>query len=429
MKLIDIHIKPILDSRSNPTLEAVLTTEGGAFEASVPAGKSTGAHEAAVIDPQEAPEKLKVIKDRLLSTEAGTQSEFDEMLIDLDGTSNKSRLGANVILALSVAWARAYAHETKKELYISLRDELSLKGVKIEDRHPYPIFNVINGGAHVHIPEEWNKKGRGALDFQEFQIIPETRDFALALSLGAEFYRKLKAALEKKFGKENVLMGDEAGFFAPFASNEEALEIMHELIESQRYPIKIGLDIAATQLYKDSMYMVDGNPLSAQELMEKYGRLIHAFPIISIEDPFHEEDFQSFAQFTAQTNADATQTDVNERGTHVSSQHTSVLVITDDLTTTNHDRLQQAINTKSGNCILVKPNQIGSVSETLDVIALAHANGWEQVISHRSGETMDDFIGDLAVAAGAWGIKAGAPGRPERIVKYNRILDIVQNRK
>ena len=402
MRITDIQIKTILDSRSQPTLQSMLTTPHGVFEASVPSGKSTGAHEAAVIDPATGQEKLDVVGDRLFTSDFEAIAEFDGLLKELDGTENKSRLGGNMILALSMAWCRAKAIEEKMELFAFLRKELAVRGTSIPDQVPHPMCNVINGGAHAALK---------ALDFQEFQVIPTTRDFALGFSVSAEYYTKLKAILIKKFGEEKVQLGDEAGFSCPFASNEEALDIMSELIESQKYPLRIGLDAAATQFFGDGVYMVEGNPLTVDDLMKKYEQLAHTFPIISIEDPFHEEDFDSFSSFF----------------TKVMKDRSDFLVITDDLTTTNPKRLQTAIDKKSGNTILVKPNQIGSISETLDVITQAYKNGWHAVVSHRSGETMDDFIGDLAIASGAWGIKAGAPGKPERIAKYQRILDIVQN--
>ncbi len=420
MKISEIQIKIILDSRGQPTLQGILTASHGVFEASVPAGKSTGAHEAAVIDPETANGKLSVIKERLLASNCKNIAEFDLLLKELDGTENKSRLGGNLMLALSMAWVRARAVEEKKELHQFLKEELLTRNAKIPNSIPHPIFNVINGGAHAALK---------SLDFQEFQVVPTTDDYPLALSIGAEYYRKLKAVLVKKFGEDKVALGDEAGFSCPFSSNEEALEIMAELIEKQKYPLTIGLDAAATQFYKDGAYMVDENPLTTEDLMQLYEKLIHVYPIVSIEDPFQEEDFESFAKLMTRINADI---HADTRGSISENQRpdqrkSATLVITDDLTTTNPKRLQTAIDKKSGNAILVKPNQIGTISETLDVITQAYANGWHAVVSHRSGETMDDFIADLAIAAGAWGIKAGAPGRPERIAKYSRILEIVQN--
>lgn len=403
MKLTDIQAKTILNSREQPTVQIVMTTAHGVFEASAPSGKSTGAHEAAVIDPHTAEGKLSTIKEQLMVHECETMSEFDALLKKIDGTENKSNLGANLILPLSMAWARGQAVKQRIPLYEFFKKELESRGVVCILHIPHPIFNVINGGAHTVVR---------ALDFQEFQVIPTTQDFALGFSVGCEYYRKLGALLEKKFGKENKKLGDEAGYSCPFKSNQEALDSMAELIESQKYPLRIGLDSAATQFYiqKENVYLIGEKKLSAQELMGEYKKLVHAYEMVSIEDPFYEEDFNNFARLTDNVSQ-------------------SARVITDDLTTTNPIRLQIAIDKKAGNTILVKPNQIGTVSETLDVIAQAHKAGWRTIVSHRSGETMDDFIADFAVGAGTWGIKAGAPGAPERLIKYQRVLEIVQSKK
>jgi len=242
-------------------------------------------------------------------------------------------------------------------------------------------------------------------------VIPSVEDFGIALSIGREFYNKLQRFLWEKFGKENVSLGDEAGFSALFKNNEEAIEILAELVAKYKYPLRIGLDTAATQFYTDGFYSIDGKKYSADELNEYYLKLIETYNILSIEDPFYEESFDSFASLTAELRGP----DADLRGR---------LVIADDLTTTNPERLKTAINKKSGNAILIKLNQIGTLTETLNVIKTAYENKWQAVVSHRSGETMDDFIADLAVAVGAWGIKSGAPAAPERLVKYERILKI-----
>jgi len=432
MKISDINLKIILDSRGKETLEAELRADSRGLNAdlrgiaSVPAGKSTGAHEAFVLEPKLALEKFKEIKPQILVAFASgrieSQKEFDNFLISLDGTENKSSLGGNLILSLSLAFARLKTKSEGKELFQYINKELGINNQKLGT--PKPIFNVINGGAHAQ-----NK-----LEFQEFQVIPTVDDFGIALSIGKEFYRKLQEFLENKFGKENIFLGDEAGFSAPFRNNEEALEILADLIEKYKYPLRIGLDVAATQFFKDSFYIVDGKKYSAEELKDYYLKLIDAYNIISIEDPFQEEDFDSFASLTADSyGLRRINTDKNI-SINQSNQHQSVLVITDDLTTTNPERLETAIDKKSGNAILIKPNQIGTLTETLNVVKLAYEsptqncvgdeNNWQAVVSHRSGETMDDFIADLAVGINAWGIKAGAPAKPERLAKYNRILEI-----
>ena len=406
MKILNINLKIILDSRGKETLEAELKSADFSASASVPAGKSRGTHEAFVLEPKKALEKFESIKLQILSQDFNSQEVFDNFLIAIDGTENKSNLGGNLILSLSLAFARLKAKEENKELFEYI---CQMSGVKCQmSKLPKPIFNVINGGSHAT-----NKESK--LEFQEFQVIPETDDFNLGFSLGKIFYRKLGDYLMEKFGKENVVLGDEAGYSAPFRSNEEAIESIAEVIEKYKHPLRIGLDIAASQFYKDSFYLIGDKKYSAEELKEYYLRLIETYNILSIEDPFNEESFDSFASLTSQINADRTQIGVD----------TQTLIITDDLTTTNPKRLKTAIEKKSGNAILIKPNQIGTLTETLKVIELAYKNNWQTVVSHRSGETMDDFIADLAIGINAWGIKAGAPAKPERIAKYERILKIL----
>lgn len=403
MKISDAKLRIILDSRGKETLEAELFSGDFSAKASVPAGKSTGIHEAFVLEPKKAIEKFESIKPQILAESASrwidNQENFDNFLISLDGTENKSNLGANLILALSLAFARFKAKSEGKELfqYINQQSVISNQQFKI----PKPIFNVINGGSH-----STNKDSK--LDFQEFQIIPEMNDFKMAFSLGKIFYRKLGDYLRQKFGAGNIILGDEAGYCAPFRNNEEALEAIAEVIEKYNYPVRIGLDVAASQFFKGDHYLIDGKKYSADKLKNYYLKLIDTYNILSIEDPFCEESFEDFAELLA------------------ALDKKDNLVITDDLTTTNLERLKTAINKKSGNAILIKLNQIGSLTETLKVIKLAYENNWQAVVSHRSGETMDDFIADLAVGIGAWGLKAGAPAKPERLVKYERLIKIYE---
>ncbi|TRZ64348.1 MAG: phosphopyruvate hydratase [Spirochaetia bacterium] len=433
MKIFDASIKIIKDSRGKDTLEAKLYTDSHGLEnrltrisvsASAPSGKSRGAHEAFVLEPKMAVEKFEEIKSKILEKDFSSQEEFDNFLISLDGTPNKGNLGGNLTLVLSLAFARLKAKNENKELFQYIKEILNLKS-QISNL-PRPFFNVINGGAHATHP-------KSKLDFQEFQIIPDTQDFRMALDLGQEFYRKLREFLENKFGKENVMLGDEAGFSCPFKSNEEAIEILADLIVKYSYPLKIGLDAAATQFYKlqttndkqGGVYVLGGKECSAEELNNFYLKIIEAYGVSSIEDPFYEEAFDSFASLTALTNTDYTRTNAESSPQKsVLSQYKSVLVITDDLTTTDFERLKTAIEKKSGNAILIKPNQIGTLTETINVIKLAYENNWQAVVSHRSGETMDNFIADLAVGIRAFGIKAGAPSASERMAKYQRMLEI-----
>lgn len=402
MKIIDASIKIISDSRGKETLEAELKSEDFLAKASVPAGKSTGTHEAFVLEPKKALEKLEEIKSLILDKDFGSQEEFDNFLIELDATENKNNLGGNLILSLSLAFARLKAKSEKKELYKYISD---VGGINLTNKFPNFIFNVINGGAHAN-----NK-----LDFQEFQVISQINDPAIALSVGEEFYRKLGWKLESKFGKENIILGDEAGYSAPFSSNEEALDILYELINEKKYPLKIGLDVAASQFYKDGNYFIDGKKYSARELKNYYLDLIERYNILSIEDPFFEEAFNDFSSLASSLHC------IVGSQFNVSN---GKLVITDDLTTTNLRRLKNAVDKKSGNAILIKLNQIGSLIETLEVVKFAYQNGWQAIVSHRSGETLDDFIADLAIGVGAWGLKAGAPAKPERLAKYERVLRI-----
>lgn len=416
MQIKSISVKIILDSRGKETLEAEFISENFSVTSSVPSGKSTGSHEVFVLEPKKALEKFTSIKHEILAASGRikTQREFDKFLIALDGTKNKSHLGGNLILVLSLTFARLKAKSQGQELwqYIQSIQQYNTKTLK-HFEFPKPIFNVINGGAHAN----------NSLSIQEFQVIPTVNDFAIGLSIGKEFYKKLYKILETKFGKENIKMGDEAGFSAPFKSDEEAVEILNDLIKKNHYPLHIGLDAAATSFYSSAgdlakednerdIYVVDGREYAAERLEKYYLNLAEHYGIISIEDPFYEEAFKDFSRMTKS----------------MAKINNNSLIITDDLTTTNHDRLEKAIKEKSGNAILVKLNQIGTLTETLDVVSLAYKNNWKVVVSHRSGETMDNFIADLAVAVGAWGIKAGAPAKPERLAKYDRLLEIYKGK-
>jgi len=396
MKITGGDIKVILDSRGKETLEASFIAGDLSASASCPSGKSTGAHEAFVLEPKLAVEKFKSAEDEIIQAfgRAENQKDFDEFLINLDGTSNKQNLGGNLTLVLSLVFARLKAQEQGIELhkYIS-----SLLDTKSQASALFPIFNIINGGVHA----------QNNLTFQEFQVIPQVKDFGMALGMGQELYKKLREFLEQKFGKENLLLGDEGGFSAEFKNDEEAIEIIAELIKKYNYPMKIGLDTAASQFFADGKYKIGGKEYSKEELEEFYLNLIKTYDILSIEDPFDEESFDSFAELTGKIAPEGR------------------LVITDDLTTTNPDRLETAIEKKSGNAILIKLNQIGTLSETLRVVDLAYKNNWKTIVSHRSGETTDDFIADLAVGINAWGLKSGAPFPPERMVKYERALKII----
>lgn len=401
MKIHDIVGKIIQDSRGAETLEATMFWDNNgqimSASASAPSGKSTGVHEAFVFEPSKALAMLESIKQDVLAKDFASQKEFDDFLIALDGTENKERLGGNLILVLSLAFARIKAREEGKELFRYIRD---ISGLEIVGNRMvrYPIFNVINGGAHAN-----NK-----LDFQEFQVIPMVEGFAEALRVGKEYYEKLGEAIRQKFGAENVSLGDEAGYSAPFESNEEAIALMKSVIVANNFQLRVGLDAAASGFFEDGGYMVEGGRVSSQELLGMYHDLIFRYDILSLEDPFEQEAFGDFKMLYQRLN----------------QGNLDTMLITDDLTTTNPKRFEHAIREQVGNTILIKLNQIGSLSETLRVVRMAYSNNWKVIVSHRSGETMDDFIADLAVAVGAWGLKSGAPGKPERLVKYERVIAI-----
>jgi len=409
MVIKDIKTKIILDSRGEETLETQIDVDNFSVEASVPSGKSRGIHEATPQKPNIAINKLANIKSEIVNKDFINQEAFDGSLIKLDGTDNKANLGANLILSLSMAYARANAKVDNIPLWKYINNEFTDKYGACNVSVPHLVFNVINGGAHSSPSNEWIKRnGKQKLSIQEFQIIPMVDDTAIAFGMGKELYRKLNDRLVDKFGRENIETGDEAGFIAPFKGNEDALEELYELIEKNKYPARIGIDVASSQLFKNEEYEFNGEYYSKLQATEYYRKIINRYNLISIEDPFDENDFQSFSDFTKIELKD----NPNE------------LIVTDDLTTTNPERVKKAVDMKSGNALLVKPNQIGTITETLKTISIAYASGWKTVTSHRSGETLDDFIADLAVGIGSWGIKAGAPATPFRIVKYDRLVEI-----
>jgi len=403
MNIDNINLKMISDSRGEKTLEVEMGSGEFSVKSSVPSGKSKGSHEAFVLTPELALLKFETIRHEVLVKNFKTQEEFDNFLISIDNTENKTNFGGNLILALSLAFARLKAKEENKQLFQYIKQLTADDQQLTADNFPHPVFNIINGGAHSN-----NK-----LDFQEFQIIPQTNDFGMAYSLGKIFYRKLGELLKEKFGAENISLGDEAGYSAPFESNEDALDILDNLIKEKNYPIRLGLDCAATHFYNpNGYYLVNGQKYSATELKKYYKGLIEKYDILSIEDPFAEESFEYFSELYKE----------------LKESQKDTFVIADDLTTTNPKRLKIAIDGESGNVILIKPNQIGTLTETLEVVKMAYENNWKAVVSHRSGETMDDFIADLAVGINAYGIKSGAPAKPERLIKYDRLLEIYNTR-
>ncbi|MDR0606874.1 MAG: phosphopyruvate hydratase [Candidatus Peribacteria bacterium] len=396
--------REVLDSRGNPTVEAELTLDTTTTaRAIVPSGASTGVHEALELRDGDKSRYLgkgtltavqnvnTTIKDALLNKTFATYRELDQLLISLDGTPNKSKLGANAILAVSMAFVAAVAKKEGHFIYEEL-------GAGQGNTLPYPMMNILNGGSHAD----------NNVDIQEFMIVPtEASNFREGLRMGAEVFHHLKAILKAKRLATSV--GDEGGFAPNLASNEEALQVIMEAIQQAGYTgkIKLALDVASSEFYKDGMYDLagEGRVLTDDELIQLYVDWCNKYPIISIEDGMAEDDFNGRKKLTEQLGS-------------------KIMLVGDDLFVTNIQRLQLGIDQGMANAILIKLNQIGTVSETLDAINLAHANGMRSIASHRSGESEDTFIADLAVAMNTGFIKTGSASRTDRIAKYNQLLRI-----
>ncbi|OLS31810.1 MAG: Enolase [Candidatus Heimdallarchaeota archaeon AB_125] len=400
-KITKIVPREIIDSRGNPTVEVDVYTSEGFGRALVPSGASTGEHEALELRDKDkrflgkgvlkALENInKLIAPKVIGMEVTEQEAIDNLMLEIDGTENKSKLGANAMLGVSLAACKAAANGLNLPIYEYLnREATSL---------PVPMLNVINGGKHAG----------GNLKIQEFMLIPHGfKKYNEALRAICEVYQVLRNNL-KKFGPSAINLGDEGGFGSPVDTAPEALDMLVEAIEDAGYKpgkqISIGLDSAASEFFEDSLYEVDGKKLTGSELVDYYIDLAERYPIISMEDPFDENDFDSFAELHAKL--------------------PDISVVADDLTVTNPKRIQMAIDKKAANYLLLKVNQIGTLTESIQAANLARDNGWGINISHRSGETEDAFIADLAVALGAERIKTGAPARGERTAKYNQLLRI-----
>lgn len=411
MKIKSISALEILDSRGNPTVSAKVTLEDNSIgEAAVPSGASTGSYEAVElrdgdINRYNGAGVLTAIKNieeiiapALIGSEADNQSDLDQKMIALDGTPNKAKLGANAILAVSLACARAAAISSGQPLYQYLskfNPEFSGKYIL-----PVPMMNVLNGGKHAN----W------ATDIQEYMILPVgAKNMANAIRMGAEIYQSLKKILKNK--DYAISVGDEGGFAPAFKDNEEPFQVLAEAVVAAGYSlgedVVFGIDAAATEFYADGIYNLkkEGKQLSSQELISFYQELSSRHPLVSFEDVLAEDDWDGFHSFT-------------EIFTPLCQ------VVGDDLYVTNVNRLEKGIAEKSSNSILIKLNQIGTLTETVAAINLARQQGMTAVVSHRSGETEDAFIADFVVAMGSGQIKTGAPCRSERTAKYNRLLAI-----
>lgn len=401
-----IGAREILDSRGNPTVEVeVLLDDGASGRAAVPSGASTGAFEASELRDGGAryggkgvetavKNVIDAITDEVLGFDATEQRLIDATMIELDATDNKSKLGANAILGVSLAVARAAADSCDLPLY---------KYVGGPNAHilPVPMMNILNGGSHAD----------SNVDIQEFMIAPiGAETFREALEMGAGVYHALKAVLKGR-GLATGL-GDEGGFAPNLGSNREALDLIMEAIRNAGYEpgtqVALALDVAASEFYADGGYKFEGAVKSSAEMVDYYAELVDAYPLVSIEDPLNEEDWDGWKSITDR---------LGEK----------VQLVGDDLFVTNVTRLQRGIDTKTANALLVKVNQIGSLSETIDAVDLAHRNGYRTMMSHRSGETEDTTIADLAVALGCGQIKSGAPARTERVAKYNQLLRIEED--
>ena len=398
-----VTAREILDSRGNPTVEVEVRLEDKSIgRAAVPSGASTGAFEAAELRDGgsrylgkgvETAVKNVVLKiaPAVIGMKADNQRSLDEKMIALDGTKNKSSLGANAILGVSLATARAAALSLNQSLFKYLGGE-SAKTL------PVPMMNILNGGAHADTN----------VDIQEFMIAPiGAQSFKESLRWGAEIYHSLKSVLKKKGLATSI--GDEGGFAPNLESNRAALDLILVAIENAGFKagtqIALAMDVAATEFFEDGKYKFEGKLLTSEQMIAYYSELVSAYPLVSIEDPLDEDDWSGWAKLTAE---------LGEK----------IQIVGDDLFVTNIERLTRGIESKTANALLVKVNQIGSLTETIDAVNLAHKNNYKSMMSHRSGETEDTTIADLAVALSCGQIKTGAPARSERVAKYNQLLRI-----
>jgi enolase len=398
-----VHAREILDSRGNPTVEVEVEIDDKTIgRAAVPSGASTGAFEAAELRDggsrylgkgvQTAVNNVNnKIAPVVIGLNAQAQRDLDVKMIELDGSKNKSSLGANAILGVSLATARAVALSKNQSLFKYL-------GGQEAKTLPVPMMNILNGGAHADTN----------VDIQEFMIAPiGAENFKESIRWGAEIYHSLKSVLKKKGLATSI--GDEGGFAPNLESNRAALDLILVAIESAGFKagsqIALAMDVAATEFFADGKYKFEGKQLTSDQMIDYYSELVQSYPLVSIEDPLDEDDWSGWAKLTA---------NLGEK----------IQIVGDDLFVTNPERLQRGIDSKTANALLVKVNQIGSLTETIDAVNLAHKNNYKSMMSHRSGETEDTTIADLAVALNCGQIKTGAPARSERVAKYNQLLRI-----
>jgi enolase len=396
----DIKAREIIDSRGNPTVEVSLFTNQGKTTSSVPSGASTGSFEAKEIRDGgerfggkgvlEAVSNVNKKISSVLKGEDLDPSKIDKILIELDGTEDKSNLGANAILGVSMSVFRAVAKKKNLSFYDYISSEFDF-----EQKIPTPCFNIINGGVH----------SGGGVSFQEFMIVPKENSFSENLRFAVEFYQKLKQKISLNYGASSVNIGDEGGFVPDIKKTEDVFNLLREVDSS----ISVLVDVASTEFYKEEKYLLDGDLKNREEMIAFYKNLKERFSIVGLEDPLMEDDFVGWGELRKELS--------------------DILIVGDDLLTTNIKRMQRAEENNSCNAMILKINQIGTVSEALQSAKTAQEFQWKIIVSHRSGETNDDFIADFAVGIGADYIKSGAPARGERVAKYNRLLEIEDEKK
>ncbi|MEK7187011.1 MAG: enolase C-terminal domain-like protein [Patescibacteria group bacterium] len=389
-----IEAKEILDSRGKPTLEVSVYAGGMTGTFSVPSGRSKGSHEMVSIDVQKAIASVAHLNDTLKGFSLDDQESLDSKLIALDGTKDKSKLGGNALLGVSVAYAKVGAKLSGKEIFEYLQE---IAGIESFNKIPRLYINLVNGGEHSRSP----------LVFQEYHVVPETENIREALEQASRIQSKLQELVEKEFGV--IILGDEGGFVLNTSSVEKPLELLAQAIKNSDLEgkIKLSLDVAASSFFKNGKYVIGNKEYEKEELINLYKNLVSKYGIFSIEDPLQEEDFEGFAEFRKETKISA---------------------VGDDLTVTNPERVNNAIEKKSIDAVIIKPNQIGTLTETLEAMRVARENGVDCIVSHRSGETEDTFIADLAWAFGCLGLKAGAPNQEVRKVKYERLCQIQEHK-
>ncbi len=399
-KITKIVAEGITDSKRTPTIRVTVWAGDISGSFSVPSGASTGAHEAHELRDmnglgvKSAIDKVNdVIAPALVGKNVLNQKEIDRTMIELDGTLNKDNLGGNSIIGVSVACAKLAAKVSKQETFEYLR---TLTEIKPSRSAPYLFMNLINGGKHA----------KNNLTFQEYLIMPNMENVAEAVDIGITVQNVLKKIITRELNGKFVVLGYEGGFAPEISDIKKPLEFLAEAIKENNLEgkVRLALDVAASSFYGNGSYKVDGKSISKEELMKIYDSLISEFNLFYIEDPFDQEDFDSFRK--------------------LKENHRNLLVVGDDLTVTNVSLLKKALERGSINSMIIKPNQIGTLSETLETMRLARENNIELIVSHRSGETDDDFIADLAYAFGCFGLKAGSPFKPERKVKYDRLIKI-----